>query len=114
MVGSLMYLTASRPILVFVVCMCCLVGYQLSLQKHLESIKRVFSVPKRKPLTLGLGIQKKAMSTNRLCRCGHALICQDSRRSTSGSAQFLGDRLVSWSSKKQRSCRNQISLSLHY
>ncbi|GJV39362.1 retrovirus-related pol polyprotein from transposon TNT 1-94 [Tanacetum coccineum] len=31
------------------------------------------------------------------------LRCQDSRRSTSGSAQFLGDRLVSWSSKKQRS-----------
>ncbi|GKD83863.1 hypothetical protein Tco_1350702 [Tanacetum coccineum] len=29
--------------------------------------------------------------------------CQDSRKSTSGSAQFLGDRLVSWSSKKQRS-----------
>ncbi|GKF97797.1 uncharacterized mitochondrial protein-like protein, partial [Tanacetum coccineum] len=29
--------------------------------------------------------------------------CQDSRRSTSESAQFLGDRLVSWSSKKQRS-----------
>ncbi|GJS46245.1 integrase, catalytic region, zinc finger, CCHC-type containing protein [Tanacetum coccineum] len=29
--------------------------------------------------------------------------CQDSRRSTLGSAQFLGDRLVSWSSKKQRS-----------
>ncbi|GKF39221.1 retrovirus-related pol polyprotein from transposon TNT 1-94 [Tanacetum coccineum] len=29
--------------------------------------------------------------------------CQDSRRSTSGSSQFLGDRLVSWSSKKQRS-----------
>ncbi|GKF09631.1 hypothetical protein Tco_0043855, partial [Tanacetum coccineum] len=28
--------------------------------------------------------------------------CQDIRRSTSGSAQFLGDRLVSWSSKKQK------------
>ncbi|GJV34571.1 hypothetical protein Tco_1394971 [Tanacetum coccineum] len=29
--------------------------------------------------------------------------CQDSRRSTSESAQFLRDRLVSWSLKKQRS-----------
>ncbi|GJZ60227.1 retrovirus-related pol polyprotein from transposon TNT 1-94 [Tanacetum coccineum] len=28
--------------------------------------------------------------------------CQDSRQSTSGSAQFLGDTLVSWSSKKQK------------
>ncbi|GKC37816.1 hypothetical protein Tco_1050200 [Tanacetum coccineum] len=28
--------------------------------------------------------------------------CQDIRRSTSGSAQFLGDKLVSWSSKKQK------------
>ncbi|GKD93067.1 hypothetical protein Tco_1372904 [Tanacetum coccineum] len=28
---------------------------------------------------------------------------QDTRRSTSGSAQFLRDRLVSWSSKKQKS-----------
>ncbi|GJR60119.1 retrovirus-related pol polyprotein from transposon TNT 1-94 [Tanacetum coccineum] len=29
--------------------------------------------------------------------------CQDIRRSTSGSMQFLGDRLVSWSSKRQKS-----------
>nr|GEY02413.1 retrovirus-related Pol polyprotein from transposon TNT 1-94 [Tanacetum cinerariifolium] len=29
--------------------------------------------------------------------------CQNTRRSTSGSAQFLGDKLVSWSSKKQKS-----------
>ncbi|GKG00062.1 retrovirus-related pol polyprotein from transposon TNT 1-94 [Tanacetum coccineum] len=35
--------------------------------------------------------------------------CQDSRRSTSRSAQFLGDRLVSWSSKKQRSTAISIN-----
>ncbi|GKA55110.1 retrovirus-related pol polyprotein from transposon TNT 1-94 [Tanacetum coccineum] len=29
--------------------------------------------------------------------------CQDTRRGTSGSAQFLGDKLANWSSKKQKS-----------
>ena len=29
--------------------------------------------------------------------------CQDTRRSTSGGAEFLGNKLVSWSSKKQMS-----------
>nr|GEW55490.1 hypothetical protein [Tanacetum cinerariifolium] len=41
MVGSLMYLTASRPDLVFVVCMCA--RYQASpTKKHLEALKRLF------------------------------------------------------------------------
>nr|GFA74972.1 integrase, catalytic region, zinc finger, CCHC-type, peptidase aspartic, catalytic [Tanacetum cinerariifolium] len=40
--------------------------------------------------------------TNGLCDADHAG-CHDTRRSTSGSAQFLGDKLVSWLSKKQKS-----------
>ncbi|GKD81586.1 copia protein, partial [Tanacetum coccineum] len=66
MVGSLMYLTASRPDLVFV-------------------------YPK-----------DTAMALTAYADGDHAG-CQDTRRSTSGSAQFLGDKLVSWTSKKQKS-----------
>ncbi|GJU13169.1 retrovirus-related pol polyprotein from transposon TNT 1-94 [Tanacetum coccineum] len=40
--------------------------------------------------------------TSTYSNAGHAG-CQDTRRNTSGSAQFLGDKLVSWSSKKQKS-----------
>ncbi|GJR65766.1 retrovirus-related pol polyprotein from transposon TNT 1-94 [Tanacetum coccineum] len=47
-------------------------------------------------------IKDNAMSLTAYADADHAG-CQDSRRRTSGSAQFLGDRLVSWSSKKQRS-----------
>ncbi|GJW86871.1 retrovirus-related pol polyprotein from transposon TNT 1-94 [Tanacetum coccineum] len=69
MVGSLMYLTASRPDLVFA----------------------------------GLWYPKDtAMALTAYADADHAG-CQDTRRSTSGSAQFLGDKLVSWSSKKQKS-----------
>nr|GEW01286.1 integrase, catalytic region, zinc finger, CCHC-type, peptidase aspartic, catalytic [Tanacetum cinerariifolium] len=45
--------------------------------------------------------------------------CQDTRRSTSGSFQFLGDRLISWSSKRQKSAAisstkaEYIALSKH-
>ncbi|GJT52089.1 retrovirus-related pol polyprotein from transposon TNT 1-94 [Tanacetum coccineum] len=101
MVGSLMYLTASRPDLVFVVCMCA--RYQAKpTKKHLEAIKRIFRYLKG-TINMGLWYPKdNAMSLTAYADADHAG-CQDSRRSTSGSAQFLGDRLVSWSSKKQRS-----------
>ncbi|GJX29821.1 hypothetical protein Tco_0237900 [Tanacetum coccineum] len=54
-------------------------------------------------INMGLWYPKdNAMSLTAYADADHAG-CQDSRRSTSGSAQFLRDRLVSWSSKKQRS-----------
>ncbi|GJQ90804.1 retrovirus-related pol polyprotein from transposon TNT 1-94 [Tanacetum coccineum] len=101
MVGSLMYLTASRPDLVFAVCMCA--RYQAKpTKKHLKAIKRVFRYLKG-TINMGLWYPKdNAMSLTAYADADHAG-CQDSRRSTSGSAQFLRDRLVSWSSKKQRS-----------
>ncbi|GJV63381.1 retrovirus-related pol polyprotein from transposon TNT 1-94 [Tanacetum coccineum] len=101
MVGSLMYLTASRPDLVFVVCMCA--RYQASpTKKHLEALKRVFRYLKG-TINWGLWYPKDtAMALTAYADADHAG-CQDTRRSTSGSAQFLRDKLVSWSSKKQKS-----------
>ncbi|GKD16153.1 retrovirus-related pol polyprotein from transposon TNT 1-94 [Tanacetum coccineum] len=92
---------ACRPDLVFAVCMCA--RYQAKpTKKHFEAIKHVFRYLKG-TINMGLWYSKdNAMSLTAYADADHAG-CQDSRRSTSGSAQFLGDRLVSWSSKKQRS-----------
>nr|GEW87375.1 copia protein [Tanacetum cinerariifolium] len=101
MVGSIMYLTASRPDLVFAVCMCA--RYQAKpTKKHLEALKWVFRYLKG-TINWGLWYPKDiAMVLTAYADADHAG-CQDTRRSISGSAQFLGDKLVSWSSKKQQS-----------
>ncbi|GJR64825.1 putative ribonuclease H-like domain-containing protein [Tanacetum coccineum] len=97
MIGSLMYLTASRPDLVFAVCMCA--RYQSRpTKKHLEAVKRVFRYLQG-TINMGLWYPKDtAMALTAYADADHAG-CQDTRRSTSGSAQFLGDKLVSWSSR---------------
>nr|GEW83281.1 hypothetical protein [Tanacetum cinerariifolium] len=101
MVGSLMYLTASRPDLVCVVYMCA--RYQASpTKKHLEALKRVFWYLKG-TINWGLWYSKYiAMVLTAYANADHAG-CKDTQRSTSGSAQFLGNKLVSWSSKKLKS-----------
>ncbi|GJY85683.1 hypothetical protein Tco_0499709 [Tanacetum coccineum] len=104
MVGSLMYLTASRPDLVFAVCMCA--RYQAKpTKKHFEAIKRVFRyLNNRGPLTWVFVVSERTTPCplKAYAYADHAG-CQDLWRRSSGSAHFLGDRLVSWSSKKQRS-----------
>ncbi|GJX28513.1 hypothetical protein Tco_0236592 [Tanacetum coccineum] len=101
MVGSLMYLTSSRPDLVYVVCMCA--RYQARpTEKHLHVVKRIFRYL-RGTVNQGLWYSKdSAIVLTAFADVDHAG-CQDTRRSTSGSMQLLGDKLVSWLSKRQKS-----------
>nr|GEX17500.1 hypothetical protein [Tanacetum cinerariifolium] len=94
MVGSLLYLTANRPDLVFAVCMCA--RYQASpTKKHLEAFKRVFWYL-RGTINWGLWYPKDtAIALTAYADADHAG-CQDTRRSTVRSAQFLGDKLTDY------------------
>nr|GEW72665.1 hypothetical protein [Tanacetum cinerariifolium] len=103
MVGCLMYLTACRPDIVFAVCMCA--RYQAKpTEKLLHAIKRIFRYLKG-TLNMGLWYSKDSGFALTAFADADYAECQDTRRSTSGYAQFLGGRLVSWSSKKQKSIR---------
>ncbi|GJT53547.1 retrovirus-related pol polyprotein from transposon TNT 1-94 [Tanacetum coccineum] len=101
MIGTLLYLTASRPDLQFAICMCA--RYQdRPIENHLHAIKRIFRYL-RGTVNRGLWYLKdSSIALTAFADADHA-VCQDIRCSTSGSMQFLGDRLVSWSSKRQKS-----------
>nr|GEV93344.1 hypothetical protein [Tanacetum cinerariifolium] len=101
MVSTLMYLTANKPHLTFVVCMC--VWYQIKpTKKHLYAVKRIFKYL-RGTINKGLwNLKDSLISLTTYADVDHAG-CQDTRRSTSESMQLLGDRLVNRSSKKQKS-----------
>ncbi|GKC05238.1 retrovirus-related pol polyprotein from transposon TNT 1-94 [Tanacetum coccineum] len=101
MIGTLMYLISSRPDLVFVVCM--YARYQAKpTEKHLHAVKRIFKYLKG-TINMGLWYSKDScIALTAFVDADHAG-CQDTRRGTSGSMQLLGERLVSWSSKKRKS-----------
>ncbi|GJT62706.1 retrovirus-related pol polyprotein from transposon TNT 1-94 [Tanacetum coccineum] len=91
---------ACRPDLVFAVCMCA--WYQAKhTVKHLHAVKRIFRYLKG-TINMGLWYSKDTAITLTAYANADHVGCQDSRRNTSGSAQFLGDKLVSWSLKKQK------------
>ncbi|GJW83352.1 hypothetical protein Tco_0156497 [Tanacetum coccineum] len=92
MVRSIMYLTASHPNLVFAVCM--YARYQTKpTEKHLTAIKRVFRYLKG-TINMGLWYPKDTgFNLTAFAGADHAG-CQDSKKSTSGSAQFLGEKLL--------------------
>ncbi|GJR42608.1 hypothetical protein Tco_1310711 [Tanacetum coccineum] len=98
-IGSLMYLTSSRPDLVQAVCYCA--RYQARpTQKHLKEVKRIFKYLKG-TINMGLWYPKDSgFELTAFSDADHAG-CLDTRKSTSRGIQFLGDKLVSWMSKKQ-------------
>ncbi|GJS82801.1 hypothetical protein Tco_0749342 [Tanacetum coccineum] len=71
-------------------------------EKHLHAVKQIFQYLKR-TINMGLWYSKDTGIALSADADADHVGCQDTRRSTSGSAQFLGDKLVSWSSKKQKS-----------
>ncbi|GJZ97558.1 retrovirus-related pol polyprotein from transposon TNT 1-94, partial [Tanacetum coccineum] len=70
-------------------------------ENHLNAVKRIFRYLKG-TINMGLWYSKDTdMSLTTYSDADHAG-CQDTRRSTSGSTQFFGDKLDSWPSKKQK------------
>nr|GEY26076.1 retrovirus-related Pol polyprotein from transposon TNT 1-94 [Tanacetum cinerariifolium] len=84
MIGSLMYLTSSRPDLIYAVCLCA--QYQAKLiKKHLNTLKQIFRYLKR-TINMGLYYSKDTgISLTTYLDADHTG-CQDSRCSTSRSA----------------------------
>nr|GFD25418.1 uncharacterized mitochondrial protein AtMg00810-like [Tanacetum cinerariifolium] len=101
MIGTLLYLTANRPGQQFAICMCA--RYQARpIEKHVHAVKRIFRYLCG-TVNRGLWYPKdSSVALTSFVDADHAG-CQDTRRSTSGSVQFLGERLISWSSKRQKS-----------
>ncbi|KAJ9545726.1 hypothetical protein OSB04_025433 [Centaurea solstitialis] len=99
MIGSLMYLTASRPDIMFVVCVCA--RYQVRpKESHLHAVKRIFKYLKGQP-RLGLWYPNDSSFDLVAYTDSDYGGANLDRNSTSGGCQFLGGRLVSWQCKKQ-------------
>nr|GEU67155.1 hypothetical protein [Tanacetum cinerariifolium] len=104
MIGTLMYLIASRPDLVFDVCMCA--RYQEKpTKKHLHMVKRIFRYL-RGTINMGMWYPKNScIALTTFVDADHA-DCQDTRKSTSRSMQLLGERLVPFSKRVKISSTN--------
>nr|GEU51079.1 hypothetical protein [Tanacetum cinerariifolium] len=92
-IGSLMYLTSIRPDIVQEVCFCA--RYQSrTTEKHLKEVKRIFRYL-RGTVNMRLWYPKgSSFKLTAFSDADHAE-CIDSRKSTSGGIQFLGDKLAS-------------------
>nr|GEZ72059.1 uncharacterized mitochondrial protein AtMg00810-like [Tanacetum cinerariifolium] len=93
MIGSLMYLTSSRPDIMFAVCACA--RFQVTPKlSHLNAVKRIFRYLKGKPC-LGLWYLKDSpFDLVAYSDCDYAGASLDKKSTTEG-CQFLGCRLIS-------------------
>ena len=99
MIRSLLYLTATRPDILFATGLCA--RFQASpRESHLKAVKRIF---RYLSYTSELGLFYSASSSLQLSGFSDANYAgyKLDRKSTSGTCQFLGSSLVSWSSRKQ-------------
>ena len=101
MIGSLLYLTASRPDIMYATCLCA--RFQANPREpHLIAVKRIFKYLKGEP-DLGLWYSRESDFHLTGYLDSDFAGCKIDRKSTSSSCQFLGGRLISWFSKKQKS-----------
>ncbi|GJV34700.1 putative ribonuclease H-like domain-containing protein [Tanacetum coccineum] len=107
MIGSLMYLTASRPDIMFVVYACA--RFQVTPKaSHLHAVKRIFRYLKGQP-KLGLWYPRDLpFDLEAFSDSDYAGASLD-RKYTTGGCQFLGKRLISWQCKKQTIVANSTT-----
>ncbi|GJY77204.1 putative ribonuclease H-like domain-containing protein [Tanacetum coccineum] len=107
MIGSLMYLTASMPDIMFAVCACA--RFQVTPKaSHLNAVKRIFRYLKHQP-KLGLWYPRDSpFELEAFSDSDYGGASLD-RKSTTGGCQFLGRRLISWQCKKQTIVANSTT-----
>jgi len=95
----LQYLTFTRPDIAYAVQQVCLHMHDPR-EPHLAALKRILRYI-RGTLHLGLLLRPSAQSDLLVYSDADWAGCPDTRKSTSGYVVFLGDNLISWSSKRQ-------------
>jgi hypothetical protein len=100
MIGSLLYLCASRSDIMLSVCMCA--RFQANPKEcHLMAVKRILRYLVHTP-NFGLWYPKGSTFDLLGYSDSDYAGCKVDRKSTSGTCQFLGRSLESWSSKKTK------------
>ncbi|GJR12151.1 putative ribonuclease H-like domain-containing protein [Tanacetum coccineum] len=109
MIGSLMYLTSSRPDIMFVVCACA--RYQVNPKiSHLHAVKRIFRYLKGQP-KLGLWYPKDSPFDLVAYIDSDYVKASLDRKSTTRGCQFLRSRLILWQCKKQTVVENSTTVA---